>query len=190
MKRQRMTKCIKRQQYVEMAVKRIQGGDKSTLAIVGAGNFSATGHGGKPAPVKRLWRMIAARMSGKFSYQNEDCTSKLCCGCHQVLDSVMVGTAKGRKPSWKVRRCCNNECHRMVLDRNLSAGINIGHLFLCQVFGQDRPAAFEKGTARPTPPRPPWPFPWPKHEHWLPVMQLLMAAPVAVAAVEVGAMDV
>lgn len=157
MKRLRMKVRMKRQKFIEMFVKRIKGGVENTLVVVGDGQFSSTCGKGKATPTKRLWRMVGQRM--KLCYQNEDRTSMLCCGCHQVLGNVMVGTAKGRTPSWKVRRCSNNECHRSVLDRNLSAAINIAYLFLYQVYGHGRPKAFVKGT------RPPWPsrslrLPW------------------------------
>ena len=46
--------------------------------------------------------------------------------------------------SWSLRVCQNNACPRNVWDRNVSAAINILHLFLEYAKGRRRPAPFRR----------------------------------------------
>jgi hypothetical protein len=179
MKRLRVARMIKLQQYLEKIVKRIMGGEENIVVIVGKGKFKARG------PLKRLWQLLASRVP-YFFFQNEDCSSMLSCCCHQVLENVKECTneAAGSRVSWTVRHCGNNACFRTYLDRNISAAINILYLFLCEVYGKGIPALFEKGINRPQgTKRSAWPWPWDEPRPFFPrAMQLLLAAPVVVQA--------
>ena len=91
--------------------------------------------------VKHLMRCTMVVMVNEFR------TSKLCCGCHEVMHQ--------QKNCFRVKRCLNSDCSRGFWNRDVNAAINILNLFLwavrgncnCSASSNSRPEAFrrEKG---------------------------------------------
>jgi hypothetical protein len=127
-KRLRWKTYIRRQKAYEKLVKDLTaGGDpKKTLIVWGDARFPSNGRGSPSVPTSTLRRKVGARV--RTLDQDEYRTSKLSCCCHTEMGSHK--DPQTGKSSWKLRICKNNECHRRVWDRNVSAAINILYLFL------------------------------------------------------------
>ncbi len=73
---------------------------------------------------------------------------KLCgkaTGCHTELQGLLDSETGSR--FWVLRICQNNACPRNVLNRSVSAAINILYLSLRFAREQGRPAAFRRSNA-------------------------------------------
>ena len=64
----------------------------------------------------------------KLIEQDEFRTSQVCCSCFQRMEGFKY--AKAEKESYSVRHCTNDQCNRMVWDRDTNASINILRKFL------------------------------------------------------------
>jgi hypothetical protein len=141
-KRLRWKTYIRRQKAYEKLVKDLTAGDKKTLIVWGDARFPSAGKGSPAVPTSTLRRKVGARV--RTLDQDEYRTSKLSCCCHTELESHR--DPQTGKSSWELRICKNVACPRRYWDRNVSAAINILHLFLEYAKGNDPPPPFCRET--------------------------------------------
>jgi hypothetical protein len=132
---------------LEDAVSTICGTDnpkeqKETVVVMGdaAVNAGKCGHSriahGKI--VKRLKHKCIMVMVDEFR------SSQRCFCCHEALVGAPV--AEGRSSqSFKIRTCLNTYCHRIFLQRDLNAAINIAKFFFWLLNGTPFPPEFTRG---------------------------------------------
>jgi hypothetical protein len=142
-KRLRWKTYINRQKAYEKLVADLTAGDRSTLIVWGDARFPSAGRGSPAVPTSSLRKKVGSR--ARTIDHDEFRSSKLSCCCHTELQGLVDPETGSR--SWALRVCQNNACPRNVWDRNVSAAINILHLFLCFARGQGRPAAFRRSNA-------------------------------------------
>jgi hypothetical protein len=102
--------------------------------------FPSSGKGSPAVPTSTLRKKVGSRV--KTIDHDAFRTSKLCCRCHKDLKPLV--DPKTLSESYSLRVCSNNACIRTVWDRNVSAAINILHIFLEFANGRERPGPFQR----------------------------------------------
>ena len=122
---------MKEQKALTQLIRRVKGNSKAseTLVLMGDANFNPSFGGGLTTPtiriVNRLKRVFKVELIDEYN------TSKLCSRCRHSLEGfsfpVVDGQngSQGRIASYSVRHCKNQQCVRMVWDRDVNASINI-----------------------------------------------------------------
>jgi hypothetical protein len=141
------------QKAFDEVTRRIVGdvGREHTLVIYGDANIGSTFGGGRSTPTTTLHKRITQRCH--VVRQDEFRTSKNCCSCYQQLHRVAYPRNKPDDEEGShhftyphsVRRCTNNECYRMVWNRDVNAAINILSLWLLGYVGDPIPKRFIRG---------------------------------------------
>ena len=151
LQKQRMRKFVKRQSALETVVARFCGTankvDQKENVVIALGDADLRGNmRGVPPVMSTTWVKHLLRCT-EVVLVNEFRTSKLCCGCHEVMHQ--------QKNCFRVKRCLNSDCSRGFWNRDVNAAINILNLFLwatygngnCSASSNSRPGVFrrEKG---------------------------------------------
>lgn len=139
-KRLRWKTYISRQKAYETLVSDLTAGDPDTLIVWGDARFPSAGRGSPAVPTSGLRKKVGSRAT--VLDHDEFRTSKLSACCHTELQSLHDPHTGER--SWELRICQNNACPRRIWERNVSAAINILHLFLEYARGRPRPLAFRR----------------------------------------------
>ena len=130
--RLRWNTFMRKQRAQTRLLKKITGdaGEKETLVVYGDASINHTFGHKASTPTTGLRKYIGQRC--KVIMQDEFRTSKLCCACHTPLTDIKfprITKEDGGQPfmvkSHSVRRGGNNDCFRMVWDRDVNAAINI-----------------------------------------------------------------
>jgi hypothetical protein len=132
---------ISRQKAYEKVTSELTAGDPTTLIVWGDARFPSAARGSPAVPTSTLRKKVGQRATTLD--HDEFRTSKLSCCCHKKLGKII--DPKTGKSSWELRICKNNVCPRRYWERNVSAAINILHLFLEHATGRQRPQAFRRG---------------------------------------------
>jgi len=151
LQKQRMRKFVKRQSALETVVARFCGTankvDQKENVVIALGDADLRGNmRGVPPVMSTTWVKHLLRCT-EVVMVNEFRTSKLCCGCHEVMHQ--------QKNCFRVKHCLNSDCSRGFWNRDVNAAINILNLFLwatygngnCSASSNSRPGVFrrEKG---------------------------------------------
>jgi hypothetical protein len=123
--KQRMRKFCRHQMAMEDVVARICGTrkkeeQKKVIVAYGDGDHKGTLRGTAPMMSTKLFRKVS--QSCCVVVVNEFRTSKLCSCCHKDM--------KQFHKQFRMKRCINSDCIRLVWDRDVNASINILNLFL------------------------------------------------------------
>ncbi len=151
LQKQRMRKFVKRQRALETVVARFCGTANKVKqkenVVIALGDADMRGNmRGLPPVMSTTWVKHLMRCT-MVVMVNEFRTSKLCCGCHEVMHQ--------QKNCFRVKRCINSDCSRGFWNRDVNAAINILNMFLwavrgncnCSASSKSRPEVFrrEKG---------------------------------------------
>ena len=125
--------------------------DRPVIVAFGDAGFSSSSLGHAPGPVKAVRKALRQKKVELYDV-NEYNTSKLCHGCHKVLEPMYSeGGAKKGEPIHGVRRCTTSEhCKRKTLNRDINAALNILHVFVEEVCTGERPKPFTPNFQQPT----------------------------------------
>ena len=148
LQKQRMRKFVKRQSALETVVARFCGTANKVKqkenVVIALGDADMRGNmRGLPPVMSTTWVKHLMRCT-MVVMVNEFRTSKLCCGCHEVMHQ--------QKNCFRVKRCLNSDCSRGFWNRDVNAAINILNLFLwavrrncnCSASSKSRPKAFRR----------------------------------------------
>ena len=148
LQKQRMRKFVKRQRALETVVERFCGTSNKVKqkenVVIALGDADMRGNmRGLPPVMSTTWVKHLMRCT-MVVMVNEFRTSKLCCGCHEVMHQ--------QKNCFRVKRCLNSVCSRGFWNRDVNAAINILNLFLwavrgncnCSASSKSRPEAFRR----------------------------------------------
>ena len=148
LQKQRMRKFVKRQSALETVVARFCGTankvEQKENVVIALGDADLRGNmRGVPPVMSTTWVKHLLR-STVVVMVNEFRTSKLCCGCHEVMHQ--------QKNCFRVKRCLNSDCSRGFWNRDVNAAINILNLFLwavcgncnCSASSNSRPEVFRR----------------------------------------------
>ena len=148
LQKQRMRKFVKRQSALETVVARFCGTANKVKqkenVVIALGDADMRGNmRGLPPVMSTTWVKHLMRCT-MVVMVNEFRTSKLCCGCHEVMHQ--------QKNCFRVKRCLNSDCSRGFWNRDVNAAINILNLFLwavrrncnCSASSNSRPEAFRR----------------------------------------------
>ena len=114
------------------------------LIIYGNCSRNNTFGGGVSTPNSTIKKKLSKK--SKLIEQDEFRTSQVCCSCFQRMKGFKYAKAeKAEKESYSVRHCTNDQCNRMVWDRDTNASINILRKFLFVNRDLELPTIFLRG---------------------------------------------